>query len=135
MTCEVNGLMALGEAAEKAKRLGFQISSVACTGATFATAASLTGTLVKVTGASAGVTDGVKLPAADLGTMVILRNAANAVVKVYGNTATDKIWVAGADAAVAGSTGVSLTARYNAVFFKHSATEWFSLLIPALASL
>ena len=76
-----------------------------------------------VTGADA--TKGVKLPAAAAGKMVIIKNNANAVLKVY---------PASSDAinAIAANGALSMAAYTSAVFVAYDATTWYT--VPLLPS-
>lgn len=74
---------------------------------------------------AADATKGVKLPAAAAGKMVIVKNNANAVLKVYPNT-SDAINALSADAAI------SMAAYTSAIFIAYDATTWYT--VPLLPS-
>ena len=78
---------------------------------------------VKVTGADA--TKGVKLPAAAVGKLVLVKNSANAVLKVYPGT-DDAI------NALSANAELSMAAYTSALFVADDATTWFTLpLLPS----
>jgi hypothetical protein len=98
-------------------------ATVAATGSTQADAAQLAGGFTLVSAADA--TKGVKLPAAAAGRVVILKNGANAVLKVW--PATDD-----AINAIAANSNYVLAANTSSILVAYDSTTWYS--IPLLAS-
>lgn len=101
------------------------VSTTAATGNNQATAAAVAAGFVLVTAADA--TKGVKLPAAVAGTYVILKNNANAVLKLYPGT-DDKINGGAANAEY--TAGVAAYA--SMILVAYDATDWYT--VPLLAS-
>ena len=98
-------------------------ATVAATGSTQADAASVSDGFTLVSAADA--TKGVKLPAAVAGRVVILKNNANAVLKV---------WPASGDAvnAIAADSNYVLAAFTSSLLVAYDSTTWYS--VPLLAS-
>lgn len=109
--------------AQKAQSSGTQYATVAAAGSTKDDAAAMSADFVLVTAADA--TKGVILPTPVAGRVLMLKNNANAVLKVYPN-AGGQINAVGAD------TAMSLAAYVGAVFVASSATQWWT--IPLLPS-
>jgi len=98
-------------------------ATVAATGSTQADAAQLAGGFTLVSGADA--TKGVKLPAAAAGRVVILKNGANAVLKVWPST-DDAI------NAITANSNYVLAANTSSILVAYDSTTWYS--VPLLAS-
>ena len=98
-------------------------ATVAATGSTQSDAASISDGLTLVTAADA--TKGVKLPAAIAGRTVIIKNGANAVLKVWPATGD------GINAITVDSNYV-LAANTSSLLIAYDATTWYS--VPLLAS-
>ena len=98
-------------------------ATVAATGSTQADAAQLAGGFTLVSAADA--TKGVKLPAAVAGRVVIIKNGANAVLKV---------WPSSGDAvnAIAADSNYVLAANTSSILVAYDSTTWYS--VPLLAS-
>lgn len=98
-------------------------ATVAATGSTQANAAAVGDGFTLVSGADA--TKGVLLPAAVAGRVIILKNNANAVLKV---------WPASGDAvnAIAADSNYVLAAYTSVLLVAYDATTWYS--VPLLAS-
>jgi hypothetical protein len=98
-------------------------ATVAATGTNQATAASVSDGFTLVSAADG--TKGVKLPAAVAGRTVILKNNANAVLKV---------WPASGDAvnAIAADSNYVLAAFTSSLLVAYDSTTWYS--VPLLAS-
>lgn len=103
--------------------LYLKTATVAATGSTQADAASISDGLTLVTAADA--TKGVKLPAAIAGRTVIIKNGANAVLKVWPATGD------GINAITVDSNYV-LAANTSSLLIAYDATTWYS--VPLLAS-
>ena len=103
--------------------LYLKTATVAATGSTQANAAAVSDGFTLVTAADA--TKGVVLPAAVAGRTVILKNNANAVLKV---------WPASGDAvnAIAADSNYVLAAYTSSLLVAYDATTWYS--VPLLAS-
>jgi len=99
-------------------------ATLAATGTNLATAAQLVAGFTSVTAADGTV--GVKLPATPAaGTVVIVKNVAAAVLKVYPDAAATIN-------AIAANGAISMAASVPAVFIADSATQWYT--IPLLPS-
>lgn len=98
-------------------------ATVAATGSVQADAAQLAGGFTLVSAADA--TKGVKLPAAAAGRVVILKNGANAVLKVWPSTGD-------AINAIAADSNYVLAANTSSILVAYDSTTWYS--IPLLAS-
>jgi len=98
-------------------------ATVAATGSTQSDAASISDGLTLVTAADA--TKGVKLPAAIAGRTVIIKNGANAVLKVWPATGD------GINAITVDSNYV-LAANTSSLLIAYDATTWYS--VPLVAS-
>ena len=98
-------------------------ATVAATGSTQSDAASISDGLTLVTAADA--TKGVKLPAAIAGRTVIIKNGANAVLKV---------WPASGDGinAITVDSNYVLAAFTSSLLVAYDSTTWYS--VPLLAS-
>ena len=98
-------------------------ATVAATGSTQSDAASVSDGFTLVSAADG--TKGVKLPAAVAGRTVILKNNANAVLKV---------WPASGDAvnAIAADSNYVLAAYTSSLLVAYDSTTWYS--VPLLAS-
>ena len=98
-------------------------ATVAATGSTQSDAASVSDGFTLVSAADA--TKGVKLPAAVAGRTVILKNNANAVLKV---------WPASGDAinAITADSNYVLAAYTSSLLVAYDSTTWYS--VPLLAS-
>jgi len=98
-------------------------ATVAATGSTQSDAASVSDGFTLVSAADG--TKGVKLPAAVAGRTVILKNNANAVLKV---------WPASGDAvnAITADSNYVLAAYTSSLLVAYDATTWYS--VPLLAS-
>jgi hypothetical protein len=103
--------------------LYLKTATVAATGSTQADAASISDGLTLVSAADA--TKGVKLPAAIAGRTVIIKNGANAVLKVWPATGD------GINAITVDSNYV-LAANTSSLLIAYDATTWYS--VPLLAS-
>ena len=103
--------------------LYLRTATVAATGSTQADAASISDGLTLVSAADA--TKGVKLPAAIAGRTVIIKNGANAVLKVWPATGD------GINAITVDSNYV-LAANTSSLLIAYDATTWYS--VPLLAS-
>ena len=103
--------------------LYLKTATVAATGSTQSDAASISDGLTLVTAADA--TKGVKLPAAIAGRTVIIKNGANAVLKVWPATGD------GINAITVDSNYV-LAANTSSLLIAYDATTWYS--VPLLAS-
>ena len=105
--------------------LSFPVETVAADGAaaTTATPISIYG-IVTVSGADG--TKGVKLPTAAAGRVVILKNLAAAVLKVYPGT-DDKI-----NGGTATTGSLNMAASTSAVYAAYDGENWFS--VPLLPS-
>jgi hypothetical protein len=103
--------------------LYIKTATVAATGSTQSDAASISDGLTLVTAADA--TKGVKLPAAIAGRTVIIKNGANAVLKVWPATGD------GINAITVDSNYV-LAANTSSLLIAYDATTWYS--VPLLAS-
>lgn len=104
--------------------LKLSVGTVAAAGSTQGNAAALpSAVIITVTGADAAV--GVRLPTAEAGRVLILKNVDNAVLKVYPATG-GKINV------LADNASLDMAARTSTVLFATSATQWYSLpLLPS----
>ena len=98
-------------------------ATVAATGSTQADAAQLTGGFTLVSAADA--TKGVKLPEAVAGRVVIIKNGANAVLKVWPSTGD-------AVNAIAANSNYVLAANTSSILVAYDSTTWYS--VPLLAS-
>jgi hypothetical protein len=98
-------------------------ATVAATGSTQADAAQLAGGFTLVSAADA--TKGVKLPSAVAGRMVIIKNGANAVLKVWPSTGD-------AVNAIAVDSNYVLAANTSSILVAYDSTTWYS--VPLLAS-
>ena len=98
-------------------------ATVAATGSTQANAAQLAGGFTLVSAADA--TKGVKLPEAVAGRVVIIKNGANAVLKVWPSTGD-------AVNAIAADSNYVLAANTSSILVAYDSTTWYS--IPLLAS-
>ena len=103
--------------------LYIKTATVAATGSTQSDAASISDGLTLVSAADA--TKGVKLPAAIAGRTVIIKNGANAVLKVWPATGD------GINAITVDSNYV-LAANTSSLLIAYDATTWYS--VPLLAS-
>ena len=103
--------------------LYLRTATVAATGSTQADAASISDGLTLVSAADA--TKGVKLPAAIAGRTVIIKNGANAVLKV---------WPATGDGinAITVDYNYVLAANTSSLLIAYDATTWYS--VPLVAS-
>ena len=103
--------------------LYIKTATVAATGSTQSDAASISDGLTLVTAADA--TKGVKLPAAIAGRTVIIKNGANAVLKV---------WPASGDGinAITVDSNYVLAAFTSSLLVAYDSTTWYS--VPLLAS-
>ena len=103
---------------------GFIINSVgvgiAATGTTQSSAVILTKTVNVISGATASVNDGIKLPATTAGVNCIVINTTGATVKVYPN---DTGYIDG----LAQNIAFSLGAGAKLTFIAASTTQWYSL--------
>lgn len=109
--------------ANKARSSGTPYETVAAAGANQGNAAAMSADFVLVTGADA--TKGVILPEPVAGRILMLKNNAAAVLKVY-PASGGQINAVGAD------TAMSLAANVSAVFMASSATQWWTLpLLPS----
>lgn len=109
--------------ANKARSSGTQYETVAATGANQGNAAAMSADFVLVTAADA--TKGVILPTPVAGRVLMLKNNAAAVLKVY-PASGGQINAVGAD------TAMSLAANVSAIFMASSATQWWTLpLLPS----
>ena len=125
MTCSDIGLMGLGLPSETAQRVGWSCGTVASAGSVHGTATATP--LVSVVTGSAG---GVKLPACDIGTMAVIRNATSGNVTIYSNSSTETFYIAATNTPANGqSTGSIIAQYYTALMFKNSATTWICLEI------
>jgi len=98
-------------------------ATVAATGSLQTDAAAVTTGFTLVSAADA--TKGVKLPAAAAGLQVIIKNGANAVLKIWPNT-DDAINAVGANNAF------SIAALTSVHLISYDATTWYSLpLLPS----
>lgn len=109
--------------ANKARSSGTQYETVAAAGSAQGDATSMSADFVVVTGADA--TKGVILPTPVAGRVLMLKNNAAAVLKVYPATG-------GAINALSANAAISLASLVGAVFVASSATQWFT--IPLLPS-
>lgn len=109
--------------AQKAQSSGTQYETVAAAGSTQGDATAMSADFVLVSAADA--TKGVILPAPVAGRVLMLKNNANAVLKVYPATG-------GAINALSANGAISLAALVGAVFVASSTTQWFT--IPLLPS-
>jgi len=98
-------------------------ATVAATGSTQANAAQLAGGFTLVSAADA--TKGVKLPEAVAGRVVIIKNGANAVLKVWPSTGD-------AVNAIAVDSNYVLAANTSSILVAYDSTTWYS--VPLLAS-
>jgi len=98
-------------------------ATVAATGSTQANAAQLAGGFTLVSAADA--TKGVKLPEAVAGRVVIIKNGANAVLKVWPSTGD-------AVNAIAADSNYVLAANTSSILVAYDSTTWYS--VPLLAS-
>jgi hypothetical protein len=98
-------------------------ATVAATGTVQADAAAVTTGFTLVSAADAA--KGVKLPAAVAGSVVILKNGAAAILKVWPNT-DDAV------NAIAANSNYVLAANTSVILVAYDATTWYS--IPLLAS-
>jgi hypothetical protein len=98
-------------------------ATVAATGSTQTDAAQLAGGFTLVSAADA--TKGVKLPAAVPGRVVIIKNGANAVLKVWPSTGD-------AINAIAANSNYVLAANTASILVAYDSTTWYS--VPLLAS-
>lgn len=98
-------------------------ATVAATGSTQANAAQLAGGFTLVSAADA--TKGVKLPEAAAGRVVIIKNGANAVLKVWPSTGD-------AVNAIAVDSNYVLAANTSSILVAYDSTTWYS--VPLLAS-
>jgi hypothetical protein len=98
-------------------------ATVAATGSTQANAAQLAGGFTLVSAADA--TKGVKLPEAEAGRVVIIKNGANAVLKVWPSTGD-------AVNAIAVDGNYVLAANTSSILVAYDSTTWYS--VPLLAS-
>jgi hypothetical protein len=100
------------------------VGTVAAAGANQGNAAALPNAAI-VTVTAADAAKGVRLPAAEAGRVIILKNVDNAVLKVYPATG-GKINV------LADNASLDMAARTATMLFATSATQWFSLpLLPS----
>ena len=98
-------------------------ATVAAAGANQSNAAGITTGFTLVSAADA--TKGVKLPAAAAGLVCIIKNGANAVLKIWPST-DDKINALNADAAM------SIAALTAAIYVAYDDVTWYSLpLLPS----
>jgi hypothetical protein len=104
--------------------LKLSVGTVAAAGANQGNAAALpSAAIITVTAADAA--KGVRLPTAEAGQVVLLKNVDNAVLKVYPATG-GKINV------LADNASLDMAARTATLLFATSATQWFTLpLLPS----
>jgi hypothetical protein len=104
--------------------LKLSVDTVAAAGANQGNAAALPSAVI-VTVTAADAAKGVRLPTAEAGRVVIIKNVDNAVLKVYPATG-GKINV------LADNASLDMAARTATMLFATSATQWFSLpLLPS----
>lgn len=122
---EKNNLCMLGFHPEQAAALGASCGTVAAAGSTYANATRCY-QICLVTGGDN--TKGVQLPVLQTGQFCIIRNVANANLKLYSDKSTETFYIAGSATAAAGqTTGITIAAYYSALIAKISATELVSL--------
>ena len=120
MTASDLSLMALGQSAETASRIGWSCGTVAAAGSDYTDAAATP--LCSVVTGSAG---GVILPKCDIGTVAIIRNATAGNLVIYSATSTETFYVAGSNTPANGqSTGATIAQYYTGKLYKNSATTW-----------
>jgi hypothetical protein len=116
------GALAAGDTSLAALKLS--VGTVAAAGANQGNAAALPAAAI-VTVTAADAAKGVRLPTAEAGRVVILKNVDNAVLKIYPATG-GKINV------LADNASLDIAARTATILFATSATQWFSLpLLPS----
>jgi hypothetical protein len=114
----------LNAAAASMDSLRLSVDTVAAAGANQGNAAALpAASIITVTAADAA--KGVRLPEAEAGKIILLKNVDNAILKVYPATGA-KINV------LADNASLDMAARTATMLFATSATQWFSLpLLPS----
>lgn len=118
-----NEAMQGGLSAGTALAIGGSGGSVAATGSTITDAAAVTASISIVTGADG--TKGVKL-IGNIGDEVWLFNNSASTLKVYGDSSTVAISVAGTGLGSAGSAFSQLTFKATS-YKKQSTTQWFAI--------
>jgi hypothetical protein len=116
----VSNLMGLGCSPQLATSLGRDVQdSIAAAGAAQGTATALTGGICRITTATGGSADGVRLPSAGTfpGDAVVVINKSAATINVYPATG-EKINTGTANAAV---TVATVTVK---TFYNINATDW-----------
>ena len=123
---DVNDLCNLGLSPVLAALIGSTCGTTAAAGTVYADAA-VCNQFDIVTGANAGVTDGVKVKL-DKGQIAIIRNVANAVLKVYtAGGSADSVYIAGTPTAQTGDTAITVAAYYTLVLINVTGTSFIAL--------
>lgn len=123
MTANSGSLCNLGIPPQVAKLIGWEYSTAAAAGSAITDATDLTSKLSVVS--AADNTKGVQVPVASQGEIILVKNSANAVLKVYPSSATDTFNAGSAGAAV------SVAAYAAAVIIRISGTDSIAVEIPA----
>ena len=110
-------LIGVGVEATQAGLLGANVETVAAAGSAITDATAATQKLIVATGADG--TKGIKLPAGKTGDVFIVKNVANAVLKLY--PASASVAMNGGTAGAA----VSMAAYEMAIVFQNSATNCY----------